>query len=96
MSSRKRLSWALLAALSVGCGGEMGGVDAGNDSGSIPSDTGPGPGDSGCTTCGDDAGDEPDSGVELRELNRPSGGLLHRSSGPVIWEGTFRRSAGSR
>ena len=46
------------------------------------------------------AGFEPDSGVELHELNRPSGSRLHRSSGPVIWEGTFRRSwkpaAGSR
>jgi SAM-dependent methyltransferase len=36
------------------------------------------------------AGFEPDGAVPLHELNRPSG-QLRMSSGPVIWEGTFRR-----
>jgi SAM-dependent methyltransferase len=36
------------------------------------------------------AGFVPDSGVPLRELNRPAPGSL-TGSGPVIYEGTFRR-----
>jgi SAM-dependent methyltransferase len=35
-------------------------------------------------------GFEPDPGVTLRELNLPRPGALHRSTGPVIWEGGFR------
>ena len=35
-------------------------------------------------------GFEPDGVVPLHELNRPQGPLCGRS-GPVIWEGTFRR-----
>ena len=31
----------------------------------------------------------PDGGVQLRELNRPTG-QFQRTSGPVIWEGVFR------
>ena len=34
-------------------------------------------------------GFEPDQGVPLRELNRPSG-RFERISGPVLWEGAFR------
>jgi ubiquinone/menaquinone biosynthesis C-methylase UbiE len=36
------------------------------------------------------AGFEPDGVVPLRELNRPAG-QLQVPSGPVIWQGTFRR-----
>lgn len=36
------------------------------------------------------AGFDPDDAVPLRELNRPAG--LRTASGPVIYEGTFRRS----
>jgi SAM-dependent methyltransferase len=36
-------------------------------------------------------GFRPDDRLPLRELNRPSG-KLQRASGPVIWEGLFRRS----
>ena len=38
------------------------------------------------------AGFEPDAAVPLRELNRLAGGL-RTASGPVIYEGTFRRSS---
>jgi SAM-dependent methyltransferase len=38
------------------------------------------------------AGFEPDAAVPLRELNRPAG-CLRTASGPVIYEGTFRRSS---
>ena len=37
------------------------------------------------------AGFVPDPAVALRELNRPKG-LLHSQSGPVIYEGIFRRA----
>ena len=37
------------------------------------------------------AGFSPDPAIPLRELNRPKG-LLHRPTGPVIHEGTFRFS----
>ena len=37
------------------------------------------------------AGFDPDAAVPLHELNRPAGGL-RTASGPVIYEGTFRRS----
>jgi hypothetical protein len=37
------------------------------------------------------AGFEPDLSVPLRELNRPRPGELQRRTGPVIYEGVFRR-----
>lgn len=40
----------------------------------------------------DAAGFAPDDGVTLRELNRPRPGTLPAGTGPVIYEGTFRRA----
>jgi len=37
------------------------------------------------------SGFRPDPAVPLHELNRPPAGSLLAGSGPVIWEGTFRR-----
>jgi SAM-dependent methyltransferase len=41
------------------------------------------------------AGFIPDASVPLHELNRPTG-LMHARSGPVIFEGTFRRTSSLR
>jgi hypothetical protein len=38
------------------------------------------------------SGFQPDPAVPLHELNRPPAGSLLAGSGPVIWEGTFRRA----
>jgi hypothetical protein len=39
-----------------------------------------------------EVGFEPEPGVPIREYNRPQPGMLRAASGPVIYEGIFRRA----